>query len=218
MRALTILFAALALSLGIVSSAGAADKGGKRITNTQLDETPGKSSWTGSYIGLHAGLSATSTDVGGGALELTGNGTQAGVIAGYDHQWGKIVAGIWARYTWSDIQASFGPVNTTLKGSWAGGGRLGYLVTNNLLAYVHGGLTQVEASSNVVAMPTFDGKVLGGGFEAMIADNFSLRLEYEAMLLDKETVSGVGFEPDSHTVRLVGTWRFNLPSMPAFNQ
>lgn len=211
------IFAVLALVIGFASPAIAADKGGPRIANTQLDDAPGKSSWTGPYIGLHAGLSATSTNVAG-ALELTGNGTQAGVIAGYDQQWNKFVAGIWGRYTWSDIQASFGPVNTTLKGSYAYGLRAGYLVTNNLLAYVHGGLTQVDASSNLVAMPTFDGKVLGGGLEAKIADNFSLRLEYEAMLLDKETVSGVGFEPESHTVRVVGTWRFDLPTMPAFGK
>lgn len=212
MRVLTILFAAFALMCaGLVDTASATNPGSKgKIAAQQPAEAPAKS-WTGPYIGLHAGLAATSTDVAG-ALELAGKGTQLGINVGYDWQVGKMVPGVWAEYTWADIQTSFGGASTTLKGSYAAGLSLGYLVTDRLLAYVKGGWTQVDASANFASMPTFDGYVYGGGLKALLDDNFAVKLEYAATELKSETAGGASFKPDSHAVRIGGEWRFNFPT------
>lgn len=173
---------------------------------------PVKASWTGGYVQVHAGLAATSTEVDG-MLSLSGDGTQLGIAAGFDLQMGRAVAGVWSEYTWADIQTSFGGANVALEGSVAAGGRVGLLLNDRLLAYVLAGWTQVDASANFASMPKFDGYVLGGGVEALVGDSFSLKLEYRGTMLNSEDVQGVGFEPDSHAVRVGGAWRFNFPSL-----
>lgn len=217
------IFAVLAVLIGFASPATAEGLGGKsKVRAAQqavaVPAEPAKvASWTGPYIGLHAGLAATSTDVGGMA-ELSGDGTQLGINAGYDVQMGKAVTGVWGEYTWADIQTSFGGANTTLKGQYAGGLLLGYLVTDRLLAYVKGGWTQVDASSNFASMPTFDGYVYGGGLKAKLDENFAFKLEYLATELKAEKAGGASFEPDSHAVRIGGEWRFNFPTMTMLGQ
>lgn len=76
--------------------------------------------------------------------------------------------------------------------SWAVGGRLGFLAMDNALVYVLGGYTQAKVKSESSISgdnnPNFafgtsdsaweDGWFVGGGVEALLAENISLKAEY----------------------------------------
>ncbi len=76
--------------------------------------------------------------------------------------------------------------------SWAVGGRLGFLAMDNALVYVLGGYTEAKVKSESSISgdnnPNFafntsdsaweDGWFVGGGIEALLTDNISLKAEY----------------------------------------
>jgi outer membrane immunogenic protein len=145
-----------------------------------------------------------------GAIDASG--VAAGVHGGYNYQIGpSFVAGIEADWTWTDASASFtqtwtffgtatpvaGSFTTmSTKLNWLATvrGRLGYLVTPDLLAYVTGGGAWggVDYAANnfngpgggggyttaVAFSNTASGYVLGGGVEWKMTSNWLLRGEY----------------------------------------
>lgn len=172
--------------------------------------------------------------------------------AGYDYQimenW---VVGAFANLDFSSGSDSHGVSNeidsfssrVEWGNSWGVGLRVGYLVNQRLLLYVLGGYGQqditatnphtVDDGSNneddrFEAGGWQGSGFVGGGIEALLRENLSLKAEYRYARYPGFRGSGeaVGFlvpqngeddfqsvdvdETDSHTIRAVLSWRFNL--------
>jgi outer membrane immunogenic protein len=195
------LLLSIAITAGVTGSALAADipvKAARPVMAPPVVAT----SWTGCYIGAglgygmwnqehyletFPGLVATSPSATAG-----GRGWLGTVQGGCDYQFAnRWVIGAFADYDFSRIKGTFNPVGTTytgeesLRSSWAVGGRLGYVVVPQLLAYFSGGYTQarfnqvdmtapgvaVVGAAVIVPPPislpatTYSGWFLGSGYE-----------------------------------------------------
>jgi outer membrane immunogenic protein len=160
-------------------------------------------SWTGLPSAAAFGVNPT-----GGSLD--GSSFLGGVHAGYDYQFAPAwVFGVEGDWTWTHDRGSnsqawtlFGtgtPVGggaaTTMNSTvdWLASfrGRLGYLVTPNVLAYATGGIawgdvhysgTAPAPTAGYLASTSFnntsDGFVVGGGVEWALTHSWSLRGEY----------------------------------------
>jgi outer membrane immunogenic protein len=162
-------------------------------------------SWTGFYLGLDAG--ALWADVDGrfvspaGGFDPSRNSTAViGGHAGYQHQFGNIVAGVEAGYSsalssgWGsagpgascDVVAPFA-CQAQIQNILQVGGRLGWAQQNWLL-YGTGGWARAEIETriqNTSTGATFDsddarhnGWFAGVGFDYMVARGVSLGIEY----------------------------------------
>lgn len=203
-------------------------------------------SWTGFYLGggigygtyamdAHYALSKPFTDGGKGVL-----GT---IVGGYDVQFAdRWVAGIFADYgftsasgtaaMFSDALDQFFAGDLKQRSAWAMGGRIGYLVTPQTLAYATGGYTQAEfetanfvpasavgaANTPIVPGQTFDGWFAGAGVETQVSSNWYARLEYRYAEYDSKrvlipipptAVSNIGdLSPSVQTVRAGISYKF----------
>jgi outer membrane immunogenic protein len=151
-----------------------------------------------------------------------------------------IVIGAFADYDWSSIKGDAPGFNGLLVGSeklsssWSAGGRIGWVVVPQLLAYVSGGYTQARydaynlvvlgtgAATNLsVPAHTYDGWFIGSGYEYAISFLPGLFWKTEYRFADYGTDrvpylnNGVpsGLSVDSHkyvqTVKSELVWRFN---------
>jgi hypothetical protein len=152
--------------------------------------------------------------------------------------WGNWVVGAFADYDFIDLHGGFtdGTFDATApeKESWvaAVGGRIGVLVTPQILTYVNGGWTStrfdaVNFPPGVFSWPahTFSGGFIGGGTEIAVAAVPGLywRNEYRLSSYQPDNlplfVNGVSINAFSHqsaTVQTITTslvWKFN--AMPA---
>ena len=163
---------ALTAVAALTTSASAADLGARPYAKAPVPVAP-VYSWTGFYIfgggggGLwNADSNVQSTGVVGGFgnafgpagasltrdQRLGGSGWFGTVGIGYDWQFSKWVAGIFADGQFGDIRGSLSdPFFQTegrekLRTSYAAGVRVGYLVAPNVLSYVNGGYSGSEWS------------------------------------------------------------------------
>lgn len=162
--------------------------------------------WTGFYVGAgySYGFWTADTTVFSGGAPMAAAGTTGGkgwlglVNAGYDYQFSvatmNLVAGVFGDFDFGSMKGTFNsgtavaplPFNT-LGGVeketsyWAVGGRIGWLVTPQVLSYWNGGYTQAQfdgvnisgLGAGVVppmSIPsnTYHGWFLGGGIEAQV--------------------------------------------------
>jgi outer membrane immunogenic protein len=116
--------------------------------------------WTGFYVGAHLGGAFGSNfrnDVGyglGGA-----SGFLAGVQAGYDYQFNRVVLGVAGDLTYSTVSRRYidlTPSDIRAKQDWSGSlrARLGYAVQDNMLLYVTGGLALGNVRLNDAVLGT----------------------------------------------------------------
>ena len=243
-----------------LSAAGAADM--NMPLKAPLAAPPLTYAWTGCYLGGGAGYGtytadATEVDTATGAFVVSeGTGGGRGWLgrgqAGCDYQFalgnlGNFVIGAFGDYDGMDIHADHvGSPGTTgigdLKESWAWsvGGRFGYLITPNLLAYESGGYTQTRfdqanyvnfatllPNGESLAAQTYNGWFLGSGFEYAITflpiRGLFLKTEYRYSQYDTLTVPNlvtatgalVGTSETIHpyvqTVTTELVFRFNWP-------
>ncbi len=239
----TLLAAALAAGLGISGGAYAADL----TAGGSLKDAPvyaPEVSWTGFYLGAGGGGAATSSDlkalIGSFTLaEANGIGGVGGfgtVQVGYDRQFSRFVGGVFADYDFDSVDSKVSFFNGhlsfpfNLNDSWTVGGRLGYLVNPNTLAYALAGYT--EATFDLPAgthNSTFEGYTVGGGLETNLTGNLFLKLEYRFTGLDQNTIFTakiwegeeecyklfkVTDQPDIQTGRLVLTYKFGADVTP----
>ncbi|MBI4724567.1 MAG: outer membrane beta-barrel protein [Rhodomicrobium sp.] len=216
----TLVAATLAAVLGMGGSAYAADmyKGGS-LKDAPVAVAAPETSWTGFYLGVGGGGGAVNHDLkftgedyrydtlqvaefgGGRSAELNGIGGDGGFVTvevGYDRQFGRFVGGIFFNYDFTSIGSEFNAgrfsASYDLDSLWSVGGRLGYLVNPNTLAYVLGAYTQAnfEASSALKAFGIGDrdysGFTVGGGLETALGGNWFLKAEYRFTALDTETL------------------------------
>lgn len=183
-----ILISTVAL-VACTSLASAADLGGPyggSLKDEPIAAAP--FSWTGLYIGAHAGWATggwdgrtTYTDPQVGVMpeiwdnpnqDINADGWLGGAQMGFNFQRGSIVFGIEADVSWADLEDE-GSFTTNLdpeSNTWdiktkvdAFGtvrGRLGYLVSPRLLIYGTGGLAWAKTSADLVGTLNWNGQPL----------------------------------------------------------
>jgi outer membrane immunogenic protein len=192
--------------------------------------------WTGFYIGANGGYGwnqSQDVDISGSNLILISQpgtvpfsvsglkpeGFLVGGTIGWNYQFGRGVAGIEADFDWADIKDSrvvdlpavFPGVRTSAsqKIDFFGTvrGRLGGLVTDQLLLFLTGGLAYADVKNDANINEFFNGPVLGrqfiasssgirfgwtvgAGAEWKFAKNWSVKGEYLYYDLGSDTIRG----------------------------
>jgi opacity protein-like surface antigen len=183
--------ASLAVSVG---AAGAADLAVKAPVYKAAPVY--LSDWAGFYLGVNGGYGFGETSFDGGLTEKPKGGLFGG-HAGYNWQYGSIVAGVEVDFDGADIKDSqpsrlvFGrdsiPATTTTKFDElaTARARLGYTVLPNLLAYGtagpgwgHSEVTDTTRFGTASNGATDFGWTAGAGLEYKVWGNFIARAEY----------------------------------------
>lgn len=251
------LLIASVVSLALMAgSAAAADLVPSPYAKAPLPPPPPAISWTGCYVNAGVGYgfwkqdhydedfpglvadTPTASSGGDGWLGRLGGGCDYQVAPSW-------LIGAFADYDFMDLQGTFqdtfsGLLGTEKEtGAWAVGGRLGYLVTPTLLAFVDGGYTQAHFNSiglntdTVPSLPTifsipsntYHGWFLGGGAEyALNMPWMPVRglfwrsewryAQYQSadLIISPVTVTGTAIHTtkDVQTITSGLVWRFNF--------
>ena len=165
--------------------------------------------WQGFYIGANAG----------GGFGKAGvnriSGVAGGLQGGYNWQTDRFVFGLEADATSSDVISR--SVADTYRQNWlaSGRGRAGYLIANNLMGYVTGGvgLSGTEYKSTIgTKSTTAVGWVGGVGAEFQVDQHFSLRgevLHYDLGRYTYPTSTGDrSLNATTNLLRVGGSYRF----------
>lgn len=147
-------------------------------------------SWTGFYIGVNGGYQFGSFTRAGEAAFGDAGGATLGGTAGYNQQFGNIVAGLEGDLNWTGAR---GNQRTTAAGTGRGGldvygslrGRVG-LVADRALFFATAGYAgaQVTADWSAPGAPSQSqrqwqhGYALGAGVEYALSSNLSAKAEY----------------------------------------
>lgn len=191
--------------------------------------------WSGAYAGLvlsHTGFTLKPDDSFGtfsGLPPLDVSGGLFGAVIGYNWQRDRFVFGVEADIRTGSPSASltngfYDPIKHDL--SYSIGARLGYAAGNFLpylkLAWINSSFTSDLRSGNTPVLEdraefSSNGYAFGFGFEWLINENFSARLEYLKHKYDDASFthrypSGVTFDSstpiDADSVTLMVTYRF----------
>ena len=223
-----LIAAALAAALGMGANAHAADmysSGGMKDGPIAVVEN----TWTGFYVGVGLGGAAVNHDITisdrwGDSAELNGiggTGIFGTVEVGYDRQFGRIVGGIFFDYDFADLSSDFKIDGTTvasikLNDMWSVGGRIGYLVNPDTLAYFLAAYTQANFDlPSGLRGGNPDGYSLGGGLETKLGGNWFLKGEYRFTVLNTDTIFSsycyrVTDQTDIQTGRLVLSYKADI--------
>ncbi|HET9718304.1 MAG TPA: autotransporter domain-containing protein [Pseudolabrys sp.] len=210
---------------------------------------PAVHNWTGFYVGAGGGYGMFNVDSSiteNGNLRsdnqtVGGRGWFGTVGGGFDYQFaGRFLAGVLADWDISDIHGNWsdpyweeaGPMKQ--KWAWSAGGRAGYLITPDLLAYVSGGFTQARFSDvhffafgltsqpepDTLPAQTYSGWFIGGGAETMVPwfPGFSVRSEYrfadygtkDVPIINQPSVAVDHQHVYVQTIRTALVYRFNV--------
>ena len=195
-----ILLASAAL-LAFIGAANAADLPPRYSPPPPMAPVAVPPSWTGFYLGGAFGYGLwdmnSSVIIPAGSVGTTNNGGRGWVgqgLAGYDYQFAvanfNLVAGVFGDYSFGDMlgtsnfQAATGAGFNTLTGVekersyWDVGGRIGLLVTPDILSYWNAGYTQARFDGMTLApllapmstaANTYHGWFTGGGVETKVS-------------------------------------------------
>jgi outer membrane immunogenic protein len=179
-------------------------------------------SWTGCYVGGGGGYGMYNQENtvfldGPPRTQVTDLATSGGrgyfgtVQGGCDYQFGlggyNLVVGAFGDYDFASIkgrtQDLLGIAPEKMSSAWAVGGRVGWLVTPNLLTYFSGGYTQATFDrmdfgpaligappiDNTIGKTTYNGYFLGAGDEYALnfAPGLFWKTEYRVSAFDKKT-------------------------------
>jgi outer membrane immunogenic protein len=204
-----------------------------------LAETPAKRlvpSWTGFYLnggggyGFWTADTSTSRPTGGPPIPTLpqvqrqgGQGPVGRLGGGFDYQFNsRIVAGVFADFDFTDVK---GTIQDSVVGlsadirqtrSWSAGGRIGWLVTPEILTYVNVGYSSAHFSSSSMVgsrtggavapgavsgyvTPAFtkSGWMLGGGVETALSRGWFWRNEYRAAYYGNQAIQDLNsFSPN----------------------
>lgn len=156
---------------------------------------PSSPNWTGAYAGGQLGFADIDTNAAG----TDGDGYIGGLTAGYDYDLGDWVVGGGLDYDFADINIGGG---TTVDSIWRAKLRGGYKIGNGLL-YAAGGYAGADTNN----LGNEGGYFIGGGYDHMVSQNFSMGGE----VLYHE-IDGFGPAPsvdlETTTIQVRGTFRF----------
>jgi outer membrane immunogenic protein len=184
-------------------------------------------SWTGLYIGLNAGyagakVSETLSGALSGSTSMSMPGAVGGAQLGYNYQLGRVVMGFEADFDGSMATRSLtvpGIMSATAQIPWIGTlrGRLGYAFDRYLLYATAGGAAnQLISTVNVGAIGsanttfTHGAWTVGGGLEAAISQDFSVRVEYLYIDTGNINIAQVGGTPPPPFVNVTGRIEENI--------
>ena len=195
--------------------------------------------WTGAYIGAGVGGAFTTHDRSAkdivddyGTAYVTrlfgdhdGRSHAFGTVTlGYDHQFGRWVAGVFADYDFGNRNGHNNPADiggfydmrlSQKDGhAWSIGGRLGVLASPSTLLFLSAGWTQVSTEADlsfgwdggdyrIKLDKEHDGGFVGAGIETQLGRGLSLRGEYRFTRLDDDNRKltleddGYGYRPDA---------------------
>lgn len=141
---------------------------------------PAASNWTGAYIGAQAGYGFGKAN-NKGARNTKPDGAVVGAYAGYDYQLDNspVVVGIDTDINYDTAHDRRAGVRNDLNWSGATRGKLGYAMDRVM---VYGAAGAAYGGHKIKAGGSDDktalGYTVGGGIEAMVADNVTARAEY----------------------------------------
>lgn len=124
------------------------------------------------------------------------DGSDSGLIGGFqlgfDKQMGRVVAGVFGDYNWSDISAK--------NNDWTIGGRIGFLIDPRMMVYGLAGYTQADYDE-----ADYEGWTAGVGAEYALTDNIFLGGKYTYTDLGEETLAdtptlNIVSERDEHKI------------------
>lgn len=193
--------------------------------------------WTGFYVGAAFGAGGTFNrlDAGGPGLNTNVHGSgQSGVLGsiygGVDYQiTQRGILGLMAEASYAGFNGSvsasapgaFAQVNQNSGFGWAVLLRAGFLADPATLLYFTGGYAgQIISTNGTATVPggaasfstnnTMNGWTFGPGFETMLTNRLSAKLEYRYSQFGRQTIgsTGVSMEPSTHAIRAGLSWRF----------
>jgi outer membrane immunogenic protein len=176
---------------------------------------PAAFSWTGIYVGVHAGSAWSVNDdtftfnEGGGFVQqvtqqFNTTGFLGGAQVGFNYQTGPLVWGAEAQFSWSDITGSnlcFAEFQCRAKTDWLGTAavRLGYAFDRTMIFVKGGGawahnkydlsiIEGIGSQQNFNASETRWGWMFGTGIEHAFYGNWSAKVEYDFLDLGTKNV------------------------------
>jgi outer membrane immunogenic protein len=168
--------------------------------------------WSGFYVGAYGGYGfGEADDAGLGSSDL--EGAMAGGTVGYNHQMGQFVLGLEADGGWSGIDNEDDNLAYDASIDWLTTvrGRVGFAL-DNFLIYGTGGAAIGEVNQDLGAgvedSDTRIGWTAGGGVEAALTDNISVKGEYLYVDLGEEELNGADVDVNAHTVKGGINYRF----------
>jgi outer membrane immunogenic protein len=242
----------IAGSLALAFATGSAMAADMAVKAPMMPAMPPPPTWTGCYIDAGIGYGMFDQkhnvfDTTTGALVIgdtntAGEGWLGRVGGGCDYQIGSSwVIGLLGDFDWTHIHGTFDMLTVggdeNESSEWAIGGRIGYLITPNVLTYWSGGWTEarfdqtnladltVGAPFALFGQTTYSGWFLGGGYEYALSSILPLpglfwRTEYrfssyqgkdvQAFLISGAPAGfGSHMQKDIQTVTTSLVWRFN---------
>ncbi len=161
------------------------------------------SDWAGFYIGINGGGGwANTTFDAAPAFDMKPSGGLVGGHAGYNWQYGSVVAGVEADFDGADIKATVAPfghlgVQDKTDELATARARLGYVFFPNVLAYGTAGAAWghselLNNNTGFTSATTQFGWTAGAGLEYKLIDHVLLRAEYLHYDFAKTTFTGFG--------------------------
>ncbi|MDD9726361.1 outer membrane beta-barrel protein [Roseovarius sp. SK2] len=150
--------------------------------------------WTGAYGGVQLGYGDVDTNVSG-----NDDGVIGGLTAGYDYDLGNFVVGGGLDYDFADIGVANNAA--TLENVFRAKVRGGYKLGDGLL-YATGGYAQADTDN----LGSDDGYFIGGGYEHMITQNFSMG--GELLYHEFDDYNNTAVDVEATTLQVRGTYRF----------
>jgi len=221
---------ALAAAAALATQAIAADLGGARRARSApppppppIIEETSAFTWSGLYVGVHAGYSWTDIDWQETPAfngSHSGEGWLGGAQIGYNWQAGRFVYGLEADISSLWVDGGNACCNHEMSWLYSVRGRLGLASPDNrTLFYVTGGGAWADidyASLGSTYSNNHFGWVIGGGIERALTPNMTARIEYlyydfDSATAPAGTVAGGGIadlDPSMHTVRLGLNFKF----------
>jgi outer membrane immunogenic protein len=204
MRTLTLAAVAAAafLSLRAAVAADFPNSYGGNAYAPQVEET-----WSGFYVGGLVGYGFGNADSSIGDFEP--DGFLGGITAGMNYQWDQFLLGAETDIMMAGINEE-GAVDYDL--DWVGTvrGRIGYAF-DRFVVFGTGGFAWTNAEIDGAGEDSnmHGGWTIGGGVEAAVTGNVSVKADYLYMDFTEESYAPGGtIEPDLHTFRLGVNYKF----------
>lgn len=195
--------AAVAASLSVANAADLPRRKGYAAPPPDAAPMRRGFSWTGAYVGVHAGYGWGKHTKDGGKAFGKPDGGHGGVQAGYNHQMGNIVAGVEGDLSRTgqvekrDLVGGYG--KSHLKTLATARARVGVGVDRALFyvtgGYAGGALTtkvQPNVAQGYKETKWLNGYAVGGGVEYAATDNITVKGEYLYADLGAKTYGGAG--------------------------